>query len=143
VADPVLATLGVVISTAVVGLTFFVVTPWLGLAVPLLYCLIFGALISPTDPVAVLAVIKRVGVPKSLETRVAGESISIALALSLPARAISIAEPSIDPSDKFLCDEHRDNHNDEDHDPVVRTLESDLIAEKQSERLEDYKLRTK
>jgi len=87
VADPVLATLGVVISTAVVGLTFFVVTPWLGLAVPLLYCLIFGALISPTDPVAVLAVIKRVGVPKSLETRVAGESISIALALSLLAFA--------------------------------------------------------
>ena len=71
----VLATLGVAISTVVVGVAFYVVMPWLGLAVPLLHCLLFGALISPTDPVAVLAVIKRVGVPKSVETRIAGESL--------------------------------------------------------------------
>ncbi|HSC87838.1 MAG TPA: sodium:proton antiporter [Polyangiaceae bacterium] len=70
-----LSTVGVVVSTAIVGFAFFVVTPWLGLAVPLLYCLLFGALVSPTDPVAVLAVIRRVGVPKSLETRIAGESL--------------------------------------------------------------------
>ena len=71
----VLATLGVAISTVVVGVALLVVMPWLGLAVPLLHCLLFGALISPTDPVAVLAVIKRVGVPKSVETRIAGESL--------------------------------------------------------------------
>ena len=71
----VLATLGVVISTLVVGLAFFIVMPWLGIAIPLLYCLLFGALISPTDPVAVLAVIKRVGVPRSMEMRIAGESL--------------------------------------------------------------------
>src|SRR5664279_1939407 len=71
----VLATIGVLVSTAVVGAGFFAITQGLGLDVPLLYCLLFGALISPTDPVAVLAVIRRVGVPKSLETRIAGESL--------------------------------------------------------------------
>lgn len=70
-----LSTLGVLLSTAIVGFGFFVATGVLGIAVPLLPCLLFGALISPTDPVAVLAVLKRVGVPKSLETRIAGESL--------------------------------------------------------------------
>lgn len=72
----VLATCGVLLSTAIVGALFYaVVTLWLGLGIPLLFCLLFGALVSPTDPVAVLAVLKRVGVPKSLETRIAGESL--------------------------------------------------------------------
>jgi CPA1 family monovalent cation:H+ antiporter len=70
-----LSTLGVLLSTAIVGFGFFVATGVLGIAVPLLPCVLFGALISPTDPVAVLAVLKRVGVPKSLETRIAGESL--------------------------------------------------------------------
>ena len=70
-----LATFGVVASTVLVGAGFFWVTHALGLAIPWLECLLFGALISPTDPVAVLAVLKRVGLPKSLETRIAGESL--------------------------------------------------------------------
>lgn len=70
-----LATFGVVASTALVGAGFFAVTRGMGLTIPWLYCLLFGALISPTDPVAVLAVLKRVGVPKSLEARIAGESL--------------------------------------------------------------------
>ena len=71
----VLATVGVLLSTALVGAGFYLVSRWIGVAIPLLFCLLFGALISPTDPVAVLAVIQRVGVPKSLETRIAGESL--------------------------------------------------------------------
>jgi CPA1 family monovalent cation:H+ antiporter len=71
----VLATCGVVVSTALVGIGFHLVAGALGLAIPLLACMLFGALISPTDPVAVLAVLRRVGVPKSLETRIAGESL--------------------------------------------------------------------
>jgi CPA1 family monovalent cation:H+ antiporter len=71
----VLATCGVVVSTVLVGLGFYLVAGALGLGVPLLACMLFGALISPTDPVAVLAVLRRVGVPKSLETRIAGESL--------------------------------------------------------------------
>ena len=70
-----LATFGVVASTALVGAGFFAVTHTIGMPISWPYCLLFGALISPTDPVAVLAVIKRVGVPKSLETRIAGESL--------------------------------------------------------------------
>ena len=70
-----LATFGVVASTLLIGAGFFAVTQALGLAIPWLFCLLFGALISPTDPVAVLAVLKRVGVPKSLEMRIAGESL--------------------------------------------------------------------
>ena len=71
----VLATCGVVLSTAIVGALFFAATQWLGLGISLLHCLLFGALVSPTDPVAVLAVLKRAGVPKSLETRISGESL--------------------------------------------------------------------
>ena len=70
-----LATLGVVASTAIVGVAFWAATQLLGLGIPLLACVLFGALISPTDPVAVLSVLKRVGVPKTLESRIAGESL--------------------------------------------------------------------
>lgn len=71
----ILATCGVLLSTAIVGGLFFLATAWLGLGISLLHCLLFGALVSPTDPVAVLAILKRVGVPKSLEARIAGESL--------------------------------------------------------------------
>ena len=47
----------------------------LGIAIPILWCLVFGALISPTDPVAVMLVLKRVGIPSELQATVAGESL--------------------------------------------------------------------
>jgi CPA1 family monovalent cation:H+ antiporter len=47
----------------------------IGLVVPLIYCLLFGALISPTDPVAVLSILKSSRVPKSLETKITGEAL--------------------------------------------------------------------
>ncbi len=71
----VMATFGVCIATAVTGLITRLVTHLLGLDLPLVYCLLFGALIAPTDPIAVLAMLKRLGVPKSLETKLAGESL--------------------------------------------------------------------
>ena len=70
-----LATLGVLLSTVLVGLGLWGAAWLIGLPIDLLHCLLFGALISPTDPIAVLAVLKRLGVPKSLETRIAGESL--------------------------------------------------------------------
>lgn len=70
-----LATVGVLISTAAVGFGFYYVTGWLGHPVSLLWCLVFGALISPTDPIAVLSVLKRAGAPESLETKIAGEAL--------------------------------------------------------------------
>ncbi|MET3034732.1 sodium:proton antiporter [Chryseobacterium sp. NRRL B-14859] len=69
------STVGVVISTFVVGFGMFYFLPFVGIQLPFIYCLVFGALISPTDPVAVLSVLKQAKVSKSLETKVAGESL--------------------------------------------------------------------
>ncbi len=70
-----LSTVGVLISTALVGFGFATLASALGLAVPLIWCFVFGALISPTDPVAVMAVLKRAAVPPTLQATVAGESL--------------------------------------------------------------------
>jgi len=70
-----LATVGVVLSTFLVGSGLWLLLPLFGLSLPYLYCLLFGALISPTDPIAVLALLKSAGVSKSLETKIAGESL--------------------------------------------------------------------
>ncbi|WP_349262441.1 sodium:proton antiporter [Geminicoccus sp.] len=70
-----MATVGVVISTATVGIGFWLAAGLLGLPMPLAWALVFGALISPTDPVAVLSTLKEVRVPQTLETDMAGESL--------------------------------------------------------------------
>lgn len=70
-----LSTVGVLVSTAIVGFGFQLVAGWFGLDVPLIWALLFGALISPTDPVAVMAVLKRAAVPPMLQATVAGESL--------------------------------------------------------------------
>ncbi len=71
----VMATMGVLISTFVVGYATFFATGWLGFTIPLSYCLVFGALISPTDPIAVLGILKTIDVPAPLEAKIAGESL--------------------------------------------------------------------
>ncbi len=71
----ILASVGLVLSTFLVGTASYFVFSWTGLNVPYLWCLVFGALISPTDPVAVLGILKKAGVPKSLETKITGESL--------------------------------------------------------------------
>lgn len=70
-----LATVGVLVSTFIVGGAMFFVLPLLGLHLSLIHCLLFGALIAPTDPIAVLGVLKTLAAPKSLETKIAGESL--------------------------------------------------------------------
>ncbi|RZL42234.1 MAG: sodium:proton antiporter, partial [Pedobacter sp.] len=65
----------VVISTFAVGALVFYISPLFGFQVPFIYSLLFGALISPTDPIAVMGVLKDANVKKSLETKVAGESL--------------------------------------------------------------------
>jgi CPA1 family monovalent cation:H+ antiporter len=71
----VLAVLGTLLSTLVVGYGMWLALPWLGLHIPLMYCLLFGALISPTDPIAVMGILKSAGAPKELELVIAGESL--------------------------------------------------------------------
>jgi CPA1 family monovalent cation:H+ antiporter len=70
-----LATLGVLFSTALIGLAMRMVLSALGLDVPLLFCLLFGALISPTDPISVLSILRSQGAPRDLETQITGESL--------------------------------------------------------------------
>lgn len=70
-----LATFGVLFSTFLIAASSWWLFGAIGLQLPWMACLAFGALISPTDPIAVLAVLKQAGVPKSLETKIVGESL--------------------------------------------------------------------
>ena len=69
------STLGVLTSTFLVGIAMFFILQVLNFEVNFIYCLLFGALISPTDPIAVLGILKKANVPKKLETKIVGESL--------------------------------------------------------------------
>ena len=71
----VFATLSTIVSTFVIGVLVYYILPLIGLETDFIYCLLFGALISPTDPIAVLGIMKKVGAPKVLETKIVGESL--------------------------------------------------------------------
>ncbi len=69
------STISILISTIIVGVLFYITTSLFGLHVNFLYCLLFGALISPTDPIAVVGILKKAKIPSSLETKISGESL--------------------------------------------------------------------
>jgi CPA1 family monovalent cation:H+ antiporter len=71
----VLAFVGTAVSTALIGVALWAAIGFIGLPVPLLECLLFGALISPTDPIAVIGILKSAGAPRNLEVVIAGESL--------------------------------------------------------------------
>lgn len=71
----ILATVGTFISTFLVSLMAYYLFHFFNLQVPYIYCLLFGGLISPTDPIAVMGILKQAGIPKSLELKIAGESL--------------------------------------------------------------------
>ena len=70
-----LAVLGTLASTVLIGFGLWHLLPFAGIALPLSWCLIFGALISPTDPIAVMGILKSAGAPKNLEVVITGESL--------------------------------------------------------------------
>ncbi len=71
----IMASVGVLISTAIVASGFWGIGAVMGFDIPFIWCLVFGALISPTDPVAVMSILKSAKVPPTLEAKVAGESL--------------------------------------------------------------------
>jgi CPA1 family monovalent cation:H+ antiporter len=69
------STIGVVISTFIVAVLFYVVANAFGFDISFIYCFLFGALISPTDPIAVLGILKTAKIPSTLEMKISGESL--------------------------------------------------------------------
>lgn len=69
------ATISVVLSAFIVSGILYYIAPYFGIQIPYIYCLLFGTLISPTDPIVVLGILKQAKVPKVIETKITGESL--------------------------------------------------------------------
>jgi len=69
------ATLGVVLSTLIIGTILYYIVALFAIYIPYIHCLLFGALISPTDPIAVMGILKKAKVPESTEIKIVGESL--------------------------------------------------------------------
>jgi CPA1 family monovalent cation:H+ antiporter len=101
----VMASVGVVLSTFLIAGGAWLVLGWVGLAIPFIYCLVFGALISPTDPIAVLGILKSANAPKSLEVKIAGESLfndGVAVVVFLILAGIASGARDFTAGDVFL-----------------------------------------
>lgn len=70
-----MAVVGTILSSLITGALGYVLFRFVGLDLPFLYCLLFGALIAPTDPIAVMGILRKAGLPKSLELKIVGESL--------------------------------------------------------------------
>ena len=91
------ATFGVLLSTFLIGGMMYYLLPLFGLNIHFIHCLLFGSLISPTDPIAVLGILKKVGVPKKLETKIVGESLfNDGIGVVVFLTIFAIAEAGID-----------------------------------------------
>lgn len=94
-----LASAGVLLSTAIIGLGSYYLLALMGIELSLIYCLLFGSLISPTDPVAVMSILKSAGAPKDLEVKIAGESLfndGIAIVVFLALLGIASGDAGAD-----------------------------------------------
>ncbi|MHA4811413.1 cation:proton antiporter [Flavitalea flava] len=94
-----LATLSTILSTVVIGTLVWYFFGLFGIPIPFIYCLLFGALISPTDPIAVLSILKEAKIPSSLELKISGESLfNDGMAVVI---FISIAQAAYSPTPDF------------------------------------------
>ena len=71
----ILAFIGTLVSALLIAIALYLMLPLFGFELSFLWCLLFGALISPTDPIAVMGILASAGAPKSIETVIAGESL--------------------------------------------------------------------
>lgn len=96
-----LATFGVILSTFLIGGLAWGLLKLIGLELPFIYCLLFGSLISPTDPIAVLGILKTANAPKSLEIKIAGESLfndGVGVVVFLVLLGIAVGGQNITPA---------------------------------------------
>ena len=105
-----LAVFGTLLSTALVGGAMWLLLPWLGIPISLPFCLVFGALISPTDPIAVMGILKSAKAPKNLELVIAGESlfndgVGVVVFSLLVGVAVSGETPSLAEALRLLAEE--------------------------------------
>lgn len=92
-----LATIGTLLSTVIIGALFYFVFGAFGVQIDFIYCLLFAALISPTDPIAVLSILKQAGLRKSLELKIAGESLfNDGVAVVIFLTIMQVAERGLD-----------------------------------------------
>ena len=102
------ASLGVLLASFVTGTLFWYASNLAGLQLPYIYALLFGTLISPTDPIAVLSILKEAGVPKSIHTKIAAESLfndgaGVVAFIIVLSVATSAAQPNLlDAAELFL-----------------------------------------
>lgn len=100
-----LASIGVISSTFLIGTLTWLILSFLNINLDFIYCIVFGALISPTDPIAVLGILKKAGIPKSLETKVVGESLfndGMGVVIFLVLYEIAFSGHTFDPSNALV-----------------------------------------
>lgn len=106
----IMATAGVAAGTFITGTLFWLGADLIGFDIPYPWALLFGALIAPTDPIAVLGILKSAGAPKSLETKIAGESlfndgIAVVVFLTILETVEGHTEPTFGSVSLFLLEE--------------------------------------
>lgn len=98
-----LAVVGTILSSLITGTVGYFLFDLVGMPLPFLYCLLFGALISPTDPIAVMGILRQARLPKALEMKIVGESLfndGVGVVIFLVLLNL-LPKPSVDVADIF------------------------------------------